>query len=218
MKIAVLGATGPTGIQVVEEALERGHDVIALVRNPDGLSDIKNEKLQVQKANIFKESDLSTHLEGCDAVLSCLGCQPGCMGCKRITFYEDTIKPITSAMRIANTKRLVCMSSQCAKRITGEPKIVTCFIRPCFFGNALKSMSAMETYLEEDCPDLDYTVVKPSELADDPSSGKPVTAVEGQWVPKGTLKIARRDVAKFMVDCIGNSDWFKKFVALDMTP
>ncbi|KAK3097300.1 hypothetical protein FSP39_008486 [Pinctada imbricata] len=218
MRVAVLGATGPTGKQVVEEALERGHDVIALVRNPNGLKELQNDKLQVQKANIFEEKDLSTHLTGCDAVLSCLGTQPGFLGWSKITFYEDSIKPITVAMRLANIRRLVCMTSQCAKRTDGEPKIVTYFIRPLFFGNALKSMSAMETYLETECKDLEYTVVKPSELADKPSSGKPVTAVEGQWVPNGTLKIARRDVTKFMVDCIGNSDWLKKFVALDMTP
>ena len=34
MKIAVFGVTGPSGLQVVKEALERGHEVTAIVRNP----------------------------------------------------------------------------------------------------------------------------------------------------------------------------------------
>lgn len=46
MKIALLGATGPSGIQVVKEALERGHTVTAIVRNPDKLTE-KNENLKV---------------------------------------------------------------------------------------------------------------------------------------------------------------------------
>jgi len=46
MKIAVLGATGPSGVQVVKEALARGHDVTAVVRNPDKLTE-KHEKLKV---------------------------------------------------------------------------------------------------------------------------------------------------------------------------
>ena len=48
MRIAVLGATGPTGKQVVLEALERGNDVTALVRNPTGLDDVAHEKLKVR--------------------------------------------------------------------------------------------------------------------------------------------------------------------------
>jgi len=47
MKIAVLGATGPSGIQVVKEALERGHEVTAIVRNPDKMTE-KHEKLKVK--------------------------------------------------------------------------------------------------------------------------------------------------------------------------
>lgn len=48
MKIAVLGATGPSGLQVVQEALERGHEVTAVVRNPEKLAEsVKDEKLKV---------------------------------------------------------------------------------------------------------------------------------------------------------------------------
>ena len=55
MKIAVLGATGLTGLQFVLEALENEHEVFALVRNPDGLiSFVKNDKLQVRRyINIY---------------------------------------------------------------------------------------------------------------------------------------------------------------------
>jgi putative NADH-flavin reductase len=46
MKLAILGATGPSGVQLVKEALERGHDVTAIVRNPDKLTE-KHDKLKV---------------------------------------------------------------------------------------------------------------------------------------------------------------------------
>lgn len=46
MKITVLGATGPSGLQTVLEALERGFSVVALVRNPDKLT-VKDNNLQV---------------------------------------------------------------------------------------------------------------------------------------------------------------------------
>jgi putative NADH-flavin reductase len=51
MKISVLGATGPSGLQTVLEALDRGYDVVALVRNPDKLT-VKNDKLQVTTGTV----------------------------------------------------------------------------------------------------------------------------------------------------------------------
>ncbi len=47
MKIAVLGATGGTGTQVVKQALAAKHDVIAIVRNPQNLKEIQNSRLTV---------------------------------------------------------------------------------------------------------------------------------------------------------------------------
>ncbi len=53
--------------------------------------------------------DLAKHMEGCIAVLSALG-QHG-LQISAMTFYEDSIKSIVSAMRNANIKRLICMTS-----------------------------------------------------------------------------------------------------------
>lgn len=53
MRISVLGATGPSGLQTVLEALDRGYEVVALVRNPDKLT-VTNDKLQVTTGNIFQ--------------------------------------------------------------------------------------------------------------------------------------------------------------------
>ncbi len=47
MKIAVLGATGGTGVQVVIQALAAKHEVTAVVRNPENLKKIKNSRLKV---------------------------------------------------------------------------------------------------------------------------------------------------------------------------
>lgn len=47
MKIAVLGATGGTGVQVVKLALAAKHDVTAIVRNPENLKEIQNNRLKV---------------------------------------------------------------------------------------------------------------------------------------------------------------------------
>ena len=54
MKIAVLGATGPTGQQVVMQALSRGFEVRALVRDPEKMAaQMQHEKLQVKCRTLF---------------------------------------------------------------------------------------------------------------------------------------------------------------------
>ena len=41
MKLLVLGATGGTGLEMVREAIERGHSVTAFVRSPERLQAVR---------------------------------------------------------------------------------------------------------------------------------------------------------------------------------
>lgn len=46
MKLAILGATGRTGVHLVEQALEEGHEVVAIVRTPSKVT-TEHENLKV---------------------------------------------------------------------------------------------------------------------------------------------------------------------------
>ena len=70
-KILVLGATGGTGRQIVSQALARGHEVTALVRSPEKVSDLKGAKLIV--GDVRDEKALREALNGQDGVVSALG-------------------------------------------------------------------------------------------------------------------------------------------------
>ncbi|WP_086819651.1 NAD(P)-dependent oxidoreductase [Allokutzneria sp. NRRL B-24872] len=71
MKIAVLGATGRTGRLVVARALERGHEVVALARNP---ADVEpSDRLRVVQADVAEPGSAAAAVEGVDVVLSGLG-------------------------------------------------------------------------------------------------------------------------------------------------
>ena len=77
MTILVAGATGATGRLLVEQLLNRGHTVKVIVRSPDSLpANLKNhDRLIVIHTNILdlSEADMARHVNGCDAVVSCLG-------------------------------------------------------------------------------------------------------------------------------------------------
>jgi putative NADH-flavin reductase len=64
MKLFVIGATGRTGREIVEQALARGHQVTASVRSPEGIK-FKNERLTVIEGNAMDENELvnAIHVE-----------------------------------------------------------------------------------------------------------------------------------------------------------
>jgi len=77
MTVLVVGASGATGRKLVVQLLNRGQQVRAIVRSPEALPEfIKNQdNLSLVKASVLDLSDaeMAQHVEGCDAVASCLG-------------------------------------------------------------------------------------------------------------------------------------------------
>ena len=67
MKVALIGASGFSGSRIRDEALARGHQVTAIVRNPEKIT-VQNPNLTVVKADILKD-DVSEIVKGHDAVI-----------------------------------------------------------------------------------------------------------------------------------------------------
>src|SRR5262245_52051184 len=72
MRILVVGATGGTGHELVKQALERGHDVVALARKPEKI-ELKHERLHVVQGDVMDPSTLDPAMKDVDAVVSALG-------------------------------------------------------------------------------------------------------------------------------------------------
>jgi len=72
MKIIVFGATGGVGRHVVKQALEKGFEVTAFVRNPSKL-EVEHDKLHIIQGDAFNKEEVSAAIDGHDAVISCLG-------------------------------------------------------------------------------------------------------------------------------------------------
>jgi putative NADH-flavin reductase len=72
MNVTVFGASGQTGLFLVERALGRGYEVTAYVRTPE-IFPISHENLKVVKGDVRSRADVARTIEGADAVLCAVG-------------------------------------------------------------------------------------------------------------------------------------------------
>lgn len=103
MKIALIGATGYVGAPLLQEALNRGHQVTALVRHPEKLS--AHPHLSAVQADVHNVSALAEQLRGHDIVISAFN--PGWgMADIRQQFIAGS-RAIIAASKQAGVKRLL---------------------------------------------------------------------------------------------------------------
>ncbi len=76
MKIALFGATGMIGERIAEEALARGHQVTAIVRDPARLK-LANDNLRVVGGDVLDADSVAATVVGHDAVISAIGPRAG---------------------------------------------------------------------------------------------------------------------------------------------
>ena len=107
MKLFVIGATGRTGQEIVQQALDRGHHVTAFVRSPESIA-LKNERLSVLKGNAMDESQLFEAMQNHDAVISTLGPREVF---KPSSLLNDSAIATSRAMQRSGVKRLVVLSA-----------------------------------------------------------------------------------------------------------
>lgn len=104
MQITVFGASGKVGSLVVEEALRRGHTVVAFVHNHNLFS--PNDALIIRKGDVYNADDVAVALEGSQAVISCLSSW-GRPGRNVLTSFVGSVVP---AMAQHNITRLVSLT------------------------------------------------------------------------------------------------------------
>lgn len=103
MKIALIGATGFVGNAVLKEALDRGHEVTAIVRNPEKLSPQKN--LKIVQGDVMDAERLAELLKGNDVVISAYNA-----GWKNPHLYDEFMKgsaSVQEAVKKSGVKRLI---------------------------------------------------------------------------------------------------------------
>src|SRR5579864_2439854 len=107
MRLFVLGATGRTGIELLDLALTR-HDVTAFVRSPVKIMR-RDARLAVVKGDVHKSEEVATALAGHDAVISALGPAPR-QAIFGTTLLYDSATSTVQAMKSAGVRRFLVIS------------------------------------------------------------------------------------------------------------
>jgi putative NADH-flavin reductase len=206
MKLVVLGATGGTGMEIIRQALERGHLLTVLVRSSDRLKAFR-DRITVVQGNLLNSADLAQVIEGQDAVLSAFGPRVP-ISKADANLLQRFAQALTHAMHRAGVGRAVIESVAFLFKNSIMPPAY--FLGRLFFPGVVFDTSAMERIFRE--TELDWTMVRPPQLTDAPYTGK-YRVQEGR-LPRFGFKISRADVADYMIRAVENRFAIRQVVGI----
>jgi putative NADH-flavin reductase len=208
--VLVLGASGPLGLEIIDQALQRGQAVTAFVRDParyDAPADVS-----VKQGDVLDGATLTQAVPGQDAVIWAVG---GPNTKEERKALPDTCergtRNLIEAMDAAGVRRIVAVS---VWGVGDSRKRAPLPIRLIVFDRVIADEIADKTRQEEllHASDLDWTIVRPPRLNDKLASG-PVRHAE-QLKYSLRSELSRRDLGAFMVDELERGAYVRKTVEI----
>ncbi len=193
MKLLIIGGTGGTGQELIKQALEQGHHLTALVRNPEKVI-ITHPNLRVIKGNVLDFDNVEKVVAGQDAVLSVLGHKRFFI---KTNILSEGTKNIIHAMEKHNVKRFICVTSLGINDSRFKLGLYyTLFVIPVIIFFYFWDKAKQEKLIINS--NLDWTIVRPGQLTNGKKRG---TYKHGANVGNYILTkmISRADVAHFIL-------------------
>lgn len=201
MKIALIGATGRTGAHALAAALERGHEVTVLVRDPgklgrdpDKLGARSRATMRVVVGDATDPTALTDLLTGVDAVISALGPTK-----KEGDLHARNAAALIAIMTRTGPRRFVGVSGAGidvpGDRKSATNKAISALIR--LLGGAVVKDKPAE-YAAWAASGLDWTLARPPRLADGPASAGPLEHDAHRSTRSTTIN--RADLGAFLVE------------------
>ena len=195
MRITVFGASGRTGRQVVEQGLERGHEITAFVRDASRF-DASHDRLTVVEGDARDPDAAAAAVRGSDAIISLLALkkpedEPG---------YSEATRTIVEAAGREGVRRIVVTANNDVfgdDEVTGE-----------FAAHAREHRRNRETLKASG---LDWSIVAAGWVVDEPGTGSYQAVVDAN-APK--RKIAPADFATAVLDALERGDWIGHIVGV----
>lgn len=203
MTLSIFGASGRTGVPLVEQALAAGHSVKAFVRDPAKLK-LEHEKLELIQGDATNEADVAKAVKGADVVLSTIGHTKSSVKNVQTVATDNIIR----AMREHDVKRFISLTGAGVKDPHDEPKVVDRifgFMLATFAKDVIQDAERHAELIRSS--GLDYVIVRGPRLTDGPHTGDYKVGYVGK--ESGT-QASRADVADFMLKQVDDDSWLGK--------
>jgi len=227
VRLLVAGASGRTGRLFTELALAHGHEVTALVRDPEkfarAMAGAPSDRLRVVRWDALADtragaggdsgsggrpSSLAETIADHDAVVSLLSPRPRTNG----RVYIEGTRALADAAVAAGVRRFVVVSAEGAGVAPGVvPWAYRVVLRIPVVARLYPDIAQMERELVAR-DDLDWTVMRAAILTNGPATGMWRVA-EGDAVADG-LTLSRADLADALLAAVEGSKWVRERVAV----
>lgn len=197
MKIALIGASGFVGSAILKEALGRGHEVTAIVRDPGKLQPHAN--LRPQKSDVYTADDVARLVAGHDAVISAFN--PGWGNPDIYNLQVRGAQAIIDGVKRAGVKRLLFVGGAGSLEVKPGIQALDLPDFPAEYKQgALATREALNMLRRES--DLEWSFLSPSaDLSPGPRTGKFRLGKDQMLVDtNGTSRISTEDYAMAMID------------------
>lgn len=201
--IALFGATGRTGRPLLENALARGWNVTALVRDPARLPAVPTGApgtLRTVTGDLQSADAVASVIQGADAVISVIGHVKG----SPATLQTDATRSMIEGMRAHGVTRILSLTGGGVPFEKDEPKAadrVIAWLLRRLSGTVLDDALAHAELLKSS--GLDWTIVRGPRLTDSPHRGE----YRVGWVGvNASTSIGRADLADAIIDLVDSDE------------
>jgi putative NADH-flavin reductase len=206
-KVLVLGATGGTGREIVSQALQQGHGVTALVRNPQRLA-ATHERLRILTGSVTDDGrTFAAAVRDQDVVISALGVGNSL---KSSGLVARSAPALVRAMESQGVRRLIFTSAYGVGATRRDVPFLPRILMGLLFWELYADKAAGEEHLRSS--NLDWTLVYPVTLTHGPKTGR--YRVGEHLTLHGFPRVSRADVADFILSQIQDRTYLRKGVLI----
>lgn len=205
MRIAVFGATGGTGRQVVQQALAAGHQVAALARDPSRIAGA-DPNLTVAAGSVLDAAAVQQTLAGADAAVVSLG---NTANNPDYVVSQGTQVILDAVGQLGGPRRLVVVSSIGVGDSKDQVSFAFKMLMSTVLRKPMEDKERQEALVK--ASGLDWIIVRPGGLTDGPATGQYRAGVD-PTITAG--QVARADVAAFVLQQVTDDTYLRQTPAI----
>ncbi|MEC4721262.1 NAD(P)H-binding protein [Noviherbaspirillum sp. CPCC 100848] len=217
-KVLVVGATGGSGVAVVEQLLSQGHEVTAFARHAERLQ-ARFPELKIINGNAMNPTEVESAVQGQDAVIVTLGISENPV---QVRLFGSSHTPldvrsagtrnVIAAMRKHQVRKLVVLSSYGVGESRNKLPLATKLMFALLLKPQIADTEKQESLIRTS--GLDWVIAQPVHLTNGYAHGQLFLSPAGKV---RRMKISRGQVARFLAEAAGINTYVGRSVALSTT-